>query len=50
MSHAFPLQYGISRTTFYHHFKGKYDLVSWIYEQEAEKIKSRNNEELHIFF
>lgn len=32
----------ISRTTFYHHFKDKYDLVTWIYEREAEKIKSRN--------
>lgn len=34
----------ISRTTFYHHFKDKYDLVAWIYKQEAEKIKSRNSE------
>lgn len=33
---------GISRTTFYHHFKDKFDLVTWIYECEAEKIKAKN--------
>lgn len=28
----------IERSTFYYHFKNKYDLVAWIFFQSAEKI------------
>ncbi|XCP83953.1 TetR/AcrR family transcriptional regulator C-terminal domain-containing protein [Roseburia hominis] len=28
----------ISRTTFYNHFRDKYDLVSWIYKTESDQI------------
>lgn len=29
---------GFSKTTFYNHFRDKYDLIAWIYSTEAEKI------------
>lgn len=28
----------VSRTAFYNHFKDKYDLVSWIYRRDVERI------------
>lgn len=32
---------GITKTTFYNHFRDKYDLAAWIYSTEAEKIMSK---------
>ena len=41
---------GIDRTTFYHHFCDKYELIAWIYEQffleEAQTALSLNDEEM----
>ena len=33
------------RQTFYYHFKDKYDLVTWIYYEDATKIISENSDE-----
>ena len=32
---------GLSKTTFYNHFRDKYDLAAWIYSTSAEKIMNR---------
>ena len=29
---------GFNRQTFYYHFRDKYELLSWIYEQEASQV------------
>ena len=29
---------GLSKTSFYNHFRDKYDLIAWIYSTDAEKI------------
>ena len=34
---------GLSKTTFYNHFRDKYDLAAWIYSTDAEKIINRVN-------
>lgn len=34
---------GLTKTTFYNHFRDKYDLVAWIYSTQAEKIMSKLN-------
>ncbi len=33
---------GVSRTTFYRHFKDKYDLMQWVYLRQLEKIYARH--------
>lgn len=33
----------LTKTTFYNHFRDKYDLAAWIYSTEAEKIFNRVN-------
>ena len=34
---------GISRMTFYYHFKDKYDLVNWIFDMEYLQLSSRQD-------
>lgn len=39
----------IYRTTFYRHFKDKYDLVAYIIEQESLEVEKRYNESYALF-
>lgn len=34
---------GLTKTTFYNHFRDKYDLAAWIYSSAAEKIMQKIN-------
>jgi len=36
---------GTERPTFYYHFRDKYDLISWIYEQDLRESMVRSGEE-----
>ena len=36
---------GLTKTTFYNHFRDKYDLAAWIYSTSAEKIMNKINSE-----
>ena len=36
---------GLTKTTFYNHFRDKYDLAAWIYSTSAEKIMNKIDSE-----
>ena len=36
---------GLTKTTFYNHFRDKYDLAAWIYSDTAEKIMNKIDSE-----